>query len=149
MSSALKQQILEAIKTSMKAQEKQRLQALRLISAAIKQKEVDERIELDDAQVLTILDKMTKQRRESISQYEKANRQELVDQEVYELTLIQEFLPTALTDDEITQLLESAITSTAATSIRDMGKVMAIIKPQIQGRADMAAVSKQVKDRLA
>lgn len=136
------------MKTAMKSGDKPRLAVIRLIMAALKQVEVDERIELDDDRVLAILDKMVKQRRESISQYEAANRQELADQEQSEIEVIQEFLPKALTEDEIQAIIEQAISSTGASSIKDMGKVMGQVKPQIVGRADVGQVSSQIKSRL-
>lgn len=146
---SLIEQIQDEVKIAMRAKDKARLGVLRLITAAIKQREVDERITLDDEQTLVILDKMLKQRRESISQFESAGRQELVDQETFEIGIIQAFLPTPLTDDEIVELVRSAIEHTGASSMRDMGAVMGILKPQIQGRADGAKVSKLVKEQLA
>jgi len=136
------------MKAAMKAGEKERLGAIRLINAAIKQREVDERIVLDDAQVLTVLDKMAKQRRESISQYRAAGREDLAIVEEGELRLIQTYLPEALSDSEIGALIDAGIAEVGAAVIADMGKVMAILKPKIQGRADMAAVSAQVRARL-
>lgn len=145
----LKQQITDEMKAAMRAGEKSRLATIRLILSAIKQIEVDERIEsLPDERVLATLDKMVKQRRESISQYEKAERHDLAEQEKSELKIIQEFLPAALSEQEIDELINEAIQSSGATSIKDMGKVMAIIKPQMQGRADMSKVSVQIKTRL-
>ncbi len=132
----------------MRAGDKPRLGTLRLITAAIKQKEVDERREMDDADVIAVLDKMVKQRRESISQYESAGRDELAAVEQAEIAIITEFLPQPLSDAEIEVLITEAITATGAESIRDMGKVMGIIKPQVQGRADMGAVSASIKQRL-
>ncbi|MCU7935559.1 MAG: GatB/YqeY domain-containing protein [Candidatus Thiodiazotropha sp. (ex Dulcina madagascariensis)] len=145
----LKDRILEDVKRAMKAKEKARLGTLRLITAAIKQREVDERTELDDTQVLSILEKMIKQRRDSISQYESAGRQELADQEKREIAIIETYLPEGLSDQEIAALIESAIGETGAAGIRDMGKVMGILKPQMQGRADMGKVSGLVKQKLA
>jgi uncharacterized protein YqeY len=145
---SLKERIQQDMKDSMRSGNKSRLGVIRLILAAIKQKEVDERIELDDAQVTAVLDKMTKQRRESISQFEKAGRTDLVDQEDAELTIIQEFLPEQLGEAEINALIEAAMEQTGATSIKDMGKVMGQLKPQLQGRADMSAVSALIKARL-
>ena len=145
----LKQRITDEMKAAMKSGEKSRLATIRLILSAIKQIEVDERIEsLPDDRVLASLDKMVKQRRESISQYEKAGRDDLANQEKSELVIIQEFLPAALSEDEINNLINDAIQSSGAASIKDMGKVMAIIKPQMQGRADMGKVSGQIKSRL-
>ncbi len=132
----------------MRAGDKAALGAIRLILAAIKQVEVDTRKELDDTDILAVLDKMRKQRRESIESFQQAGRQDLVDKELAELIVIERFLPQALGAGEIEQLLESAITDTGAASIRDMGKVMAILKPQLQGRADIGAVSAQIKSRL-
>lgn len=144
----LKQRLVEDMKTAMKAGEKRRLGVIRLINAAIKQREVDERIELDDIQVLAVLDKMLKQRRDSITQYEAAKREDLAEQERYEIGVCQEYLPTALTADEIAALIEAAIVASGAVSLKDMGKVMALLKPQVQGRADVGAVSALVKQRL-
>jgi uncharacterized protein YqeY len=144
----LRQRLQDDMKTAMKAGEKQRLGAIRLINAAIKQREVDERIVLDDAQVLTVLDKMAKQRRESLSHYRAAGREDLVSVEEAELRVIQAYLPEALSGAEIAALIDSGIAATSAASIADMGKVMALLKPKIQGRADMAAVSAQVRARL-
>jgi uncharacterized protein YqeY len=145
---SLKERIQQDMKDSMRAGNKSRLGVIRLILAAIKQREVDERIELDDAQVTTVLDKMAKQRRESINQFEKAARKDLVDQEAAELQIIQEFLPEQLGETEINALIEAAMEQTGASSIKDMGKVMGQLKPQLQGRADMSAVSALIKARL-
>ena len=145
---SMKQQINDAIKAAMRAKDKPRLGAIRLIQADIKRIEVDERIEVDDARVLAILDKMVKQRRDSITQYEDAGRQELADIEIAEITVIQDFLPTALSDDEIAAMVAAAVAETGAASMADMGKVMGILKPQIQGRADGGAVSGLVKAAL-
>lgn len=145
----LKQRLVEDMKTAMKAGEKRRLGIIRLINAAIKQREVDERIELDDIQVLAVLDKMLKQRRDSITQYEAAKREDLAEQERYEIGVCQEYLPAALSDDEIAALIEMAVAAAGALSQKDMGKVMAILKPQVQGRADVGAVSALVKQRLS
>ncbi|MBL3591025.1 MAG: GatB/YqeY domain-containing protein [gamma proteobacterium endosymbiont of Lamellibrachia anaximandri] len=145
----LKQRILDDVKTAMKAKDKPRLGTLRLITAAIKQREVDERIELDDAQVLTILDKMIKQRRDSISQYEKAGRAELADQEQREIEVIQDYLPEGLSDAEIATMIDEAISATGAGAMQDMGKVMGQLKPKMQGRADMGKVSGLVKQKLS
>ncbi len=148
---ALKTRLTEAMKDAMRAKDKPRLLTVRLMLSDIKRVEVDERIDLadDDARVLTILDKMLKQRRDSISQFEAAGRTELADQEKLEITVIQDFLPAALSEEEINQLIDDAISSTGAESMKDMGKVMAILKPQLQGRADMGPVSKTLKARLA
>ncbi|MEN8206712.1 MAG: GatB/YqeY domain-containing protein [Pseudomonadota bacterium] len=145
---SLKDRILQDVKDAMRARDKERLATIRLITAAIKQREVDERIELDDEQVLLVLDKMCKQRRESISQFEKAGRDDLIAQEVSELNIIQGYLPEQLGDDEIAALIDAAMVDTGASSIKDMGKVMGQLKPKLQGRADMGAVSALIKARL-
>lgn len=132
----------------MKGGDKPRLGVVRLALAAIKQIEVDERIELDDDRVLAVLDKMVKQRRESISQYTDAGRTDLAEQEEYEISVLKDFLPESLSDDEIAQMIAKAIEDTGAASIKDMGKVMGILKPQMQGRADMGAVSGKIKAQL-
>ena len=146
---SLKARIQEDMKAAMRSGDKARLAAIRLIMAAIKQREVDERIELDDAQVTAVLDKMVKQRRESIEQYEKAGRTDLVDKEKAELEVIQTYLPEPLSEDEINALIDEAIAETGASSIKDMGKVMGLLKPKLAGRADMGKVSGQVKARLS
>ncbi len=145
----LKLQIQDDMKTAMKAGDKRRLGAVRLILAALKQKEVDERKELTDADVLGILEKMLKQRRDSIAQYEQAGRTDLAEQEAFEVGVIQGYMPAQLSDAEIAALIEEAIAGSGAKAMADMGKVMALIKPRIQGRADMGAVSARVKQRLA
>ncbi len=145
----LKQQILDDVKAAMKAKDKARLGTLRLITAAIKQREVDERIELDDTQVLAILEKMIKQRRDSIKQYEDAGRQELAEQEKSEIAIIEAYMPEGLSDEEITAMIEQAITQSNAAGMKDMGKVMGLLKSQMQGRADMGKVSGLVKQKLA
>jgi uncharacterized protein YqeY len=145
---SLKDRIQQDVKDAMRAKDKLRLAAIRLITAAIKQREVDERIELDDAQVTAVLDKMAKQRRESVSQFEKAGRDDLIAQEVMDLEIIQSYLPEQLGEDEINALIDSAMQSTGATGIKDMGKVMGELKPKLQGRADMSAVSALIKARL-
>ena len=132
----------------MKGGDKPRLAVIRLIMAAIKQREVDERIELDDSQVLAVLDKMVKQRRDSIQQYSDAGRDDLATQEQAEIDIIQDFMPEALGDDEIAAIIDAAISETGAESMRDMGKVMALVKPQVQGRADVGKVSGLVKQKL-
>jgi uncharacterized protein YqeY len=147
--SNLKERIQEDMKSAMRAKDAQRLSTIRLIMAAIKQREVDERISLDDTQVLAVLDKMVKQRRDSISQYEAAGRQDLADQEHFEIGVIQEYLPAALSDAEIDALIDEAISAANATSIKEMGAVMAQLRPQVQGRADMGGVSNKVKEKLA
>jgi len=132
----------------MRARDKQRLGTLRLISAEFKKVEVDERIELDDPRVLAILDKMTKQRRDSFSQYESAGRTDLAEQEQFELDVISEFMPEQMTEAEIAALVNEAVASVGAESIRDMGKVMGALKSQVQGRADMSVVGELVKAKL-
>jgi uncharacterized protein len=144
----LKEQIQDDMKNAMRAKEAQRLSAIRLILAAIKQYEVDKRAEVDDAVALSILDKMLKQRRDSIEQYQKANRQDLVDQETFEVNVIQTYLPAQLSEAEISALVKAAITASGASSAKDMGKVMAELKPKLQGRADMAMVGAKVKEHL-
>lgn len=146
--SALKAAINDSVKAAMRAGEKPRLATLRMVTAAIKQKEVDDRRELTDADVLAILDKMVKQRRESESQYAQANREDLAEVERAEMAIIAEFLPQPLTEDEIIRLIDDAIATTGAASVKDMGKVMGILKPQVQGRADMGQVSAKVKTQL-
>jgi uncharacterized protein len=136
------------MKSAMKAGEKDKLGVIRLILAAIKQREVDERIELDDAAVLAVLDKMVKQRRESISQYEAAHREDLAEVERAEIKVIQAYLPSPLTDDEIADLIAKAIEETGAAGPSGMGKVMAVIRAPMQGRADMTVVSARVKQQL-
>jgi uncharacterized protein YqeY len=145
----LKQRLQDEMKAALKAGDKRRLGVIRLINAAIKQREVDERTELDDAQVLAVLDKMVKQRRDSIAQYSGAGRQDLADVEQFEIEVIQGYLPAALSDAEIADLVAAAIAETGAAAVSDMGKVMAILKPKVQGRADMGAVSALVKRQLA
>ncbi len=147
--STLKQQITDAMKNAMRAKEKLRLGTIRMILAELKRIEVDERIELDDARVLVVLDKMSKQRRDSISQYEEAARMDLADAERQELEVIKTFLPQPLNDEELTALVDQAVAASGAASMQDMGKVMAVLKPQVQGRADMGQVSKLVKTRIA
>jgi uncharacterized protein YqeY len=144
----LKAQIIDDMKAAMKGGEKARLGVIRLITAAIKQREVDERIELDDEQVLVVLDKMVKQRRDSIKQYTDAGREDLAAVEQAEVEIIQTYLPAALSEDEIAAIVEAAIAETGASSMADMGKVMGIVKPQVQGRGDMGAVSGIVKQKL-
>jgi len=146
--SALKQRISDDMKAAMKGGDKPRLGVIRLILAALKQIEVDERIELDDARVLSVLDKMVKQRRDSIAQYENAGRTELADQEKFEIGIIQEYLPEQLGDAEISALIDEAIQATGAASMKDMGKLMGWLKPKLQGRADMGAVSARIKQQL-
>ena len=145
----LKTRLQDDMKTALKSKDKDRLGTIRLILAAVKQREVDERINLDDAAIITVLDRMAKQRRESISQFQNAGRTDLADKEEFELAVIQSYLPAALSDAELDQLIEAAMTESGASSIRDMGKVMALIKPKAQGRADMTALSARVKARLS
>jgi uncharacterized protein YqeY len=145
---SLKTRILDDVKNAMRARERDRLATLRQVTAAIKQKEVDERIELDDVQVLAVLDKMLKQRRESLEQFEQAGREDLAEKERFELGLIQTYLPEPLGEDELAALIQSAITELGASSIRDMGQVMNALRSQVQGRADMKAVSQAVKQQL-
>jgi hypothetical protein len=144
----LKIQLTEAMKNAMRAKDKPRLGAIRLILAEVKRIEVDERIDVADERLLSILDKMVKQRRDSINQFQSAGRQELADIEIFEINVIQEFLPTSLTDDEISAMVNNAISQTGAQSMRDMGKVMGLLRPQIQGRADGGLVSGLVKNAL-
>lgn len=144
----LKSQLIADMKAAMKGGDKPRLAVIRLINAAIKQREVDERIELSDEQVLAVLDKMVKQRRDSIKQYTDAGRTDLADAEQAEVDIIQAYLPAALSDDEIATIINQAIADTGAKSMADMGKVMGKVKPQVQGRADMGAVSGLVKAQL-
>jgi uncharacterized protein YqeY len=146
--SPLKIRITDDMKASMRAGEKERLATIRLILAAIKQREVDERIDLDDAMVIAVLDKMSKQRRESIDQFGKAGRTDLVDKENGELTIIQSYMPKQLSDAEIDGMIADAIKSTGASSVKDMGKVMGILKPKLAGRADMGKVGASIKSKL-
>jgi uncharacterized protein YqeY len=136
------------MKAAMRAGEKERLGVIRMITAAIKQREVDERIVLDDTQVLSVLEKMIKQRKESLAQFQAGNRQDLVDKESAEITLLQGYMPSRLSDAEVDALIADAIAATGAASIKDMGKVMGIIKTKAQGRADMAAVGAKIKAKL-
>ena len=144
----LKQTITDAMKSALRAGEKKRLGAIRLILAELKRVEVDERITLQDDRTLAILDRMLKQRRDSHKQYRDAGRDDLANQEAFEIEVIQQFLPAALSNEELDSLIASAIADSGAQSMRDMGKVMAAIKPQVQGRADMGAVSARIKQRL-
>ncbi|GAB2801958.1 GatB/YqeY domain-containing protein [Dyella kyungheensis] len=145
----LKQQLTDDMKTAMRGGEKDRLGVIRLILAAIKQREVDERIELDDVQTLAVLEKMVKQRKDSISQFEAASRQDLADIEKAEMKVIEVYLPAKLGDEEIDALITAAIAETGASSARDMGKVVAAVKEKAAGRADMGVVSSRIKSRLA
>lgn len=149
MSSPIKSQIETAVKEAMKARDKQRLGVLRLMMAEFKRVEVDERIELDDTRVLAILDKMTKQRKDSLEQYQNAGRDDLAEQEQFELTVIDEYTPEALSDAEIEALVKEAVAETGASSMKDMGALMANLRPKLQGRADMGAVSQLVKQQLS
>jgi len=146
---ALKQSITDDMKSAMKAGNKERLGTIRLILSAIKQQEVDTRKDLTDSDIIALLDKMSKQRRESIEQYNNAGRDDLAAKEETELEVIREYLPSQLSDQEIAELIDEAINSAGAESMRDMGKVMGILKPKMQGRADMSAVSALIKDRLS
>ncbi|HAN54792.1 MAG TPA: glutamyl-tRNA amidotransferase [Betaproteobacteria bacterium] len=145
----LKSRITEDMKTAMRAKDTARLGAIRLLLAAIKQREVDERIELDDAQIITAIDKMLKQRRDSIAQFEAAGRLELAEIEKFEIDVLQGYMPQAASAAEVDELINQAISASAAVDIKDMGKVMAIVKPQLAGRADMAQVSTRIKSKLA
>jgi len=146
---ALSLRIREDMKLAMKAKEKEKLGVIRLILAAIKQREVDERIELDDQQVLQLLDKMVKQRRDSIEQFDKAGRDDLSVIEQQEMLIIQQYLPQQLTDAEIEALIDAAVASSGAAGMKDMGKVMGILRPQLQGRADLGAASQKIKAKLS
>ena len=146
---SLKQQLTDDMKAAMKSGEKDRLQVIRLINAAIKQREVDERVTLDDAQVLAVLEKMVKQRKDSITQYEAAAREDLAQVERYELGIIQTYLPAQMAADEVEAIVAAAITEAGATSAKDMGKVIALVKPKVAGRTDMGKLSELVKQKLA
>jgi len=146
--SALKQEISAQLKVAMRAKEKARVTLIRTMLAECKKVEVDERIELDDARVLAILDKMVKQRKDSVKQFTDGGRQDLADVETAEISVIQEFLPQPLTEDEIKDIIEKAVSETGASSMQEMGSVMAIVKPQVQGRGDMGQASKLVKSIL-
>jgi len=146
---SLRERITEDMKTAMRAKDSERLSALRLLLAAIKQREVDERIELTDTDVVGVIDKMLKQRRDSISQFEAGNRQDLADKEKFEVQVLSGYMPQGLSLEEIEQAVVEAIASTGAKSSQDMGKVMAVLKPRLAGRADMAKVSALVKSKLA
>jgi uncharacterized protein YqeY len=146
---SLKETITEAMKAAMRAHEKERLTTIRLILSEAKQIEVDERIVVDDTRMLVILDKMLKQRRDSVSQFQQAGRQDLIDIELAEISIIQSFMPQQLTETEIAELISDAMTETGAKTVKDMGKVMAILKPKMQGRADMAVVGSLIKQQLA
>jgi len=145
---SLKARIQDDVKNAMRSRERDQLAALRLVTAAIKQMEIDKRIELEDVQVLAVLDKMVKQRRESLEQYEKAGREDLAEKERFELSLIRAYLPEPLAEEELAALILNTISDLGASSIRDMGQVMNALRGQVQGRADMKAVSQAVKDQL-
>ena len=146
---SLKARIQEDMKTAMKARESARLAAIRLLMAAMKQKEVDERIELDDAGVVQVIEKMLKQRRDSIAQYEAAKRQDLADAEKFEVTVLSAYMPQGLTAEEVEAAVAAALAESGAKGPADMGKVMALVKPKVAGRADMAEVSRLIKAKLA
>lgn len=146
---ALKQRIIEDMKTAMRSKDAARLGVIRLILSEVKQREVDERIMLDDTQVLAVLNKMIKQRRDSIEQFGAANRQDLVDKETAELAVVQEYLPAALSDSEVDAIIAEAVATSGAKTIKEMGALMNVIRPKLQGRADMGEVSKKVKAHLA
>ena len=148
MSDSIKQKIQEDMKAAMRAKEKQRLGTIRLMQAAIKQREVDERISLDDTQVVVILDKMLKQRRDSLEQYTKADRQDLAEQEAFEIEVIKNYMPQQLNETEINALIETAIKETGATSIKELGKVIGYLKPKVQGKVDMKSFTASIKQRL-
>lgn len=149
MSSGIKQRISDDVKNAMRSKDKERLATLRMITAAIKQKEVDERADLDDGQVLTVLDKMAKQHRDSIEQYQKAGRDDLVAKETSELEVVTSYLPEQLSEEEIRQIIKETIETTGASSMQDMGKLMGQLKPRLQGRADMGKVSGLIKQALS
>lgn len=145
----IKQRLNDDVKTAMRNRDRERLGTLRMILAAIKQREVDERITLDDTQILMVLDKMAKQHRDSIAQFEQADRSDLVEKENRELAIVQSYLPAQLSNEEIQALLNQAIQESGAVSMQDMGKVMSVLKPKLQGRADMGKISVLVKAQLA
>jgi uncharacterized protein YqeY len=147
--SPLKTRIQDDVKAAMRSKDKDRLTTLRLITAAIKQKEVDERIDMDDAAVITVLEKMVKQRKDSITQYSQAGRDDLAAKEQAELDLLQTYLPAQMSEAELTTLIDKAVADTGASSMKDMGKLMGVIKPQVAGKADMGLVSKIVKSKLS
>ncbi|CAK0771554.1 GatB/YqeY domain-containing protein [Gammaproteobacteria bacterium] len=149
LSASLKERINEDIKTAMRAQDKRRVGVLRLIMAAVKQREVDDRVVVDDPALLGILDKMIKQRRDSVVQYQSGGREDLAQQEIYEIEVIQEYLPRPLTEAELDALINAAVQQAGASSVKDMGKVMAILRAQVQGKADMGEVGARVKGRLS
>ncbi|HAG93437.1 MAG: glutamyl-tRNA amidotransferase [Pseudomonadales bacterium] len=146
--SDIKSKLNDAVKEAMRAKDKERLATLRLATSALKQVEVDERIELDDTRVLAILDKMVKQRKDSVEQFTQGGRDDLAQKELAEIEVLKGFLPAAMSEDDVAAIIQSAIAETGAEGMKDMGKVMAVVKPQVQGRADMGAVSKKVKELL-
>ncbi len=146
---SIKQRLQEDMKTAMRARDQAKLGVIRFILAAIKQQEVDQRITLDDAQTIAILEKLVKQRRDSIQQFQNANRDDLVKKETFELGIVQEYLPEPLSEEALNQIIQNALKESGAASIKEMGKVMAIIKPQVQGRADMGNVSAKIKTLLS
>ncbi len=147
--SALKTRITDDVKTAMRSKDKERLGTLRLLTAAIKQIEVDQRIELDDEQVVAVIEKMLKQRKDSIEQFEKAGRNELAEIEIKEVAILKEFMPEQMSDADVDALIDEAIASTGAEAMKDMGKVMGILKPKLAGKADMGAVSGKIKAKLS
>ena len=146
---SIRQTISDDMKTFMRAKDTARLGAIRLLQASIKQKEVDERIELNDDQILTVIQKMLKQRKDSIEAYQQANRQDLIDQEQLEIEVLTKYMPEPLSDEEVNGYIEEAITSTGASDMKDMGKVVSVLKSKVAGRADMAEVSKLVRQKLS
>jgi uncharacterized protein len=144
----LKERIQQEMKDAMRAKDSRRLGVIRLLMAAIKQKEVDERITLDDEQIVTVIEKMLKQRRDSLSQFQKAGRQDLVDQETYEMSVLEDYLPEQLPPEEIDNIIKNALVESGASSVKDIGKVMAIVKPKVQGKADISEVSQKIKNAL-
>jgi len=147
--SALKTRITDDVKTAMRSKDKERLGTLRLLTAAIKQIEVDQRIELDDDQIIAIIEKMLKQRKDSIEQFEKAGRNELAEIEIKEVTILKEFMPEQLSDADVDALIDEAIATTGASEMKEMGKVMGLLKPKLAGKADMGAVSGKIKAKLS
>jgi len=145
----LRQRIESDMKAAMRAKDKDRLGAIRLVLAAVKQREIDERITLTDTDILAVLDKMIKQRRDSITQFQQAGRQELADKEAAEVAVIQEYLPKALSEAEIDAVIAEAINASGAKSPQDIGKIMGLLKPRLQGRADMGQVSRKIKEKLS
>jgi uncharacterized protein len=144
----LKERIQQEMKDAMRAKDSRRLGVIRLLMAAIKQREVDERITLNDEQIVTVIEKMLKQRRDSLSQFQKAGRQDLVDQETYEMSVLEDYLPEQLPPEEIDNIIKNALVESGASSVKDIGKVMAIVKPKVQGKADISEVSQKIKNAL-